>query len=178
MANDNFDDVDHLMKALSLDGVRYRDFSGRANPPKLKLIGGRREALPAEPPALPPTAPAAPVAVAKGTRNAPFVPPQATPSTPPAAPQAAVTAPARTAAPVAAASDPVTLPDESLQATFSRLIARAPAPQPRKLKLELQLPPRQPAMPAIDAAREQPTLGSLFDRLSGRPGLTTPKKTG
>mgnify|MGYP000088376084 FL=1 len=165
MANDNLDDVDHLMKALSLDGVRYRDFSGRAHPPKLKLISGRREALPAESSATPASPAAAP-------RNAPFMPPQAIP---PAAPPVVAATPVT---PVAPEVMPAALPDESLQATFSRLIARAPAPQPRKLKLELQLPPRQPAVPASDVAREQPTLGSLFDRLSGRPGLTTPKKTG
>ncbi|ULQ45368.1 hypothetical protein JN531_009525 [Flagellatimonas centrodinii] len=168
MANDNLDDVDHLMKALSLDGVRYRDFSGRAHPPKLKLIGGRREALPAE-------SSAASASPTEAPRSAPFMPPQVVP---PTAPPVAAAAPATPVVPTVTPVEPVALPDESLQATFSRLIARAPAPQPRKLKLELQLPPRQPAAPAPDVTREQPTLGSLFDRLSGRPGLTTPKKIG
>lgn len=52
---------------------------------------------------------------------------------------------------------------ESLQATFSRLVARAPEPKALRLDLGLDLPVREPAPEAL--ARKDERLGSLFSRL-------------
>lgn len=162
MAQDHFDDVDHLMKALRLEGVNYRDFSGRTSQPKLKLIGGRSEVPTAPPPraeakAQPPRqAPSLPEPPRAATT---IVPPAVTP---PSAPPERVEVEA--AAPSGAGAAPA--PAESLQATFSRLIARAPQPPMRKLKLDLHLRPRS-AVEAADANGAGDTrLSTLFGRLS------------
>ena len=90
MAQDHFDDVDHLMKALRLEGVNYRDFSGRTSQPKLKLIGGRSEVPTAPPPraeakAQPPRqAPSLPEPPRAATT---IVPPAVTPPSPPPPPR-------------------------------------------------------------------------------------------
>jgi len=164
MAQDHFDDVDHLMKALRLEGVNYRDFSGRTSQPKLKLIGGRSEVPTAPPPraeakAQPPRqAPSLPEPPRAATT---IVPPAVTP---PSAPPERVEVEVEAAAPSGAGAAPA--PAESLQATFSRLIARAPQPPMRKLKLDLHLRPRS-AVEAADANGAGDTrLSTLFGRLS------------
>ncbi len=170
MSQDHFDDVDHLVKTLRLEGVHYRDFSGRAAQPRLKLIGGRRDAEAAQPPAIESPGPAS-------KRIAPQL--TASPIEPP--PERVDTAAASTdrPAPTIAPSEPETLlPTESLQATFSRLIARAPAPPTRKLQLDLKLNPRVPAEEAQTPSGADTRLSTLFGRLSRSNEMDKDRNTG
>jgi hypothetical protein len=159
-SDDAFNDVEHLIQELNLDGVRYRDFSGRDQQPKLKLISNRLT-RPQTEVAAPVTVDAPKAAERRETAAAAPVPATATES-------------------VLAVQARSELPAESLQATFSRLIARAPLPPARKLNINLKLSPREKEHGSTSVApKESVALDSLFRKLtSGSDGARGNKRSG
>ena len=159
------DDVDQLLKDLSIGGLNYREFSA-PQAAKLKLADKAAQAPVANLPKDAPAARTEPAVLLPETSLSPKPAPQATAPQAGLPPSAAPIAPAVTVTPGVARS----VHESPLNFTFERLRRQVIAARATGPLLDLPLPPRQRVVPAPRLERlQQRALADVFAALVQAP---------